>query len=66
MNLPAAYMPFVIPVAIIEIVLALTALIHVLRHKEYRFGNRLFWVIVVLVAGYVGPVVYFTVGKGDD
>ena len=60
------YLPFLIPVAIIEIVLAVTALVHVLRHNTYRFGNRVFWVIIVLVVEIIGPIVYFTIGKGDD
>ena len=62
----AAYLPFLIPIAIIELTLAVTALIHVLHHKNYRFGNRVFWVIVVLVVEIIGPILYFTIGKGDD
>lgn len=61
-----AYLPFLIPIAIIELVLVITALIHVLRHKNYRFGNRIFWVIIVLVIEMIGPILYFTIGKGDD
>lgn len=66
MNDIMAYLPFLIPVAIVEAALAITALIHVLRHKNYRFGNRIFWVIIVLAVGIIGPVLYFTIGKGDD
>ncbi len=60
------YLPFLIPIAIVELALAVTALIHVLRHKNYRFGNRVFWVIVVLIVEIIGPILYFTVGKADD
>lgn len=60
------YLPFLIPVAVIELALAITALIHVLRHKNYRFGNRIFWGIIVLVVQIIGPILYFTIGKGDD
>lgn len=60
------YLPFLIPIAAIELVLAVTALIHVLRHRTYRFGNRVFWVVVVLVVEIVGPILYFAVGRGDD
>ncbi|PJI06817.1 MULTISPECIES: PLDc N-terminal domain-containing protein [Clostridium] len=60
------YLPFLIPLAIIEIVLAVTALIHVLRHPNYRFGNKIMWIIVVLIFEFIGPIVYFTIGRGDD
>lgn len=60
------YLPFIIPLAIIEIVLAVTAIIHVLRHPNYRFGNKMIWIIVVLVFEFIGPIIYFSIGRGDE
>lgn len=60
------YMPFLIPLIILEIALALTALIHVLRHPHYRFGNRLFWIPVVMLVQIIGPVFYFAFGRGEE
>lgn len=60
------YLPFIIPLAIIEIALAVTALIHVLKHPNYRFGNKVMWIIVVLIFEFIGPIVYFTIGRGDE
>lgn len=66
MNNLMEYLPFLIPIAIVELVLMITALVHVLRHKHYRFGNRVFWVIVVVVFEIIGPIVYFTIGRGEE
>lgn len=60
------YLPFLIPLIVLELGLAVAALVHVLRHKHYRFGNRVVWVIVVLLFQFVGPLVYFIAGRGDD
>ena len=60
------YLPFLIPVIIIESALMLTSLIHVLRHKEYRFGNRLLWVILVIFVQIIGPVAYFVFGRKEE
>lgn len=60
------YLPFLIPVVILEIALALTALIHVLRHPNYRFGNKVIWVLIVLFIQFLGPIVYFAFGKGEE
>lgn len=60
------YLPFIIPLAIIEIALAVTALIHVIRHPNYRFGNKVMWIVVVLIFEFIGPIVYFTIGRGDE
>ena len=59
------YLPVFIPVLIIELVLMLTALIHVLRHPNYRFGNKVVWILVVLFIKRIGPVIYFCLDGGD-
>ncbi len=53
------------PVILLEVILAIIALVHVLRHKEYRFGNRIFWILVVVIFQIVGPVIYLAFGRKD-
>ncbi|OJV65210.1 MAG: hypothetical protein BGO41_01220 [Clostridiales bacterium 38-18] len=60
------YLPFLIPVVILELALAITALVHVLKHPNYKFGNKILWIIVVLFVQIIGPVVYFLFGRGDE
>ena len=60
------YLPFLIPILIVELALAITALVHVLRHPNYRFGNKAVWIIVVLLIQIIGPVVYFVFGRGEE
>lgn len=62
----ATYLPFLIPLVIVELGLAIAALVHVIRHPHYRFGNRTLWIIVVLFIQIIGPVVYFAFGRGED
>lgn len=60
------YLPVLLPILILEWVLAITALVHVIRHPRYRFGNMAVWVVVVLLIQIIGPIVYFTFGRGED
>ncbi len=60
------YLPFFIPLIILQFALAITALIHVLKHPNYKFGNKILWIILVLFIQIIGPVVYFAIGRGDD
>ena len=53
-----------IPIIALQFILALTALIHVLRHKNYKVGNRALWVVLVLFVQIIGPVLYFIIGRG--
>jgi len=60
------YLPFLIPIVLVELALMITALVHVFTHKNYRFGNRVLWVILVLCIQIIGPILYFTIGRGEE
>lgn len=60
------YLPFLIPVLVLELTLMMTALIHVLKHHHYKFGNKAIWIIVVIFLSIIGPVLYFVAGKGEE
>ena len=55
-----------LPVIILEFILAITALIHVIKHPSYRFGNKAIWIIVVLFIQIIGPIFYFILGRGEE
>lgn len=60
------YLPFLIPLIILEISLSITALVHVLRHTHYRFGSKVMWILIVLFIQIIGPILYFTIGRGEE
>ena len=55
-----------LPVIILEFILAITALIHVIKNPNYRFGNKAIWIIVVLFIQIIGPIFYFIFGRGEE
>lgn len=55
-----------IPLVIAQLALSIFALIHVLKHDNYKVGNKPLWAIVVLFISIVGPVCYFIFGKEDN
>jgi len=60
------YLPFLIPFVVAELALAITALVHVLKHPNYKFGNKAIWIVVVLCVQIIGPVIYFVFGRGEE
>ncbi|MCM0740302.1 PLD nuclease N-terminal domain-containing protein [Clostridioides difficile] len=60
------YLPLLIPVIILDLILIITALVHVLRHTNYKIGNKAIWIIVVLFISLIGPILYFTIGRGEE
>lgn len=59
-------LPLFIPLILLEVGLMIAALIHVLRHPHYRFGNRLMWILVVVLLQIIGPIIYFVFGREDE
>ncbi|MGL6198028.1 MAG: PLD nuclease N-terminal domain-containing protein [Lachnospiraceae bacterium] len=66
MEILQEYWMILAPMIVLQLVLAVTALIHVLRHPVYRFGNRVIWIVVVLFVQIFGPIVYFAFGRGEE
>ncbi|MBR6103029.1 MAG: PLDc_N domain-containing protein [Ruminococcus sp.] len=60
------YLPFIIPLAIIQFGLMIASLVHIFKHDKYKVGNRALWVVICLLVSIIGPVAYFAVGKEDS
>lgn len=59
-------LPFLIPLAIAEFILLFISLRHILKHDNYKRGNRTLWIIIVVVGmQFIGPILYFLLGKED-
>ena len=60
------FLPFLIPLVIVQFALLGYTLYHILTHKTYKRGSRALWLIVALVLmNYLGPILYFVLGKED-
>lgn len=60
-------LPFFIPLAIVEIVLLIYTLHHIMTHKTYKYGSRALWIVIALVGmQFVGPILYFLLGKEES
>ncbi|VEI08262.1 PLD nuclease N-terminal domain-containing protein [Kurthia zopfii] len=59
-------LPIIIPIFLIQVILAITALVHVLKHPNYKFSNKIMWVIIVLFIQMIGPIIYFLFGRGEE
>lgn len=60
------FLPFLIPLMIVQFSLLGYTLYHILTHKSYKRGNRTLWLIIAIVfMNFVGPILYFLLGKED-
>ena len=66
MEILQQYLPFLIPLAVIQLGLLIASLIHIFTHKTYRVGNRVLWIVICACINTIGPVLYFAIGRGDE
>lgn len=61
------FLPFLIPLVIVQFALLGYTLYHILTHDRYKRGSRTLWLVVTIVLmNYVGPILYFVLGKEDN
>jgi len=59
------YLPYLIPVVVIELILLVSALLDWLKRPVLR-GNRWVWLVVILFVNLFGPIIYFLFARKDD
>lgn len=60
------FLPFLIPLIIAQFALLGYTLHHILTHTTYKRGTRALWLVITLVfMNFVGPILYFLLGKED-
>lgn len=61
------FLPFLIPLIIIEFVLLGYTLYHILTHENYKRGSRTLWLVVAIIGmEFIGPILYFLLGKEEN
>ena len=56
----------VLPLAGIELGLLAFALNDLIKRKHVKGGNKWVWGAVVVVVSFIGPIVYFIVGREEE
>ena len=60
------YLPFLIPLIVIQLALLGYTLHHILTHEHYKRGNRTLWLVIsIVLMEFIGPILYFLLGRED-
>lgn len=61
------YLPLIIPIIIVQLSLLGYTIHHILKHDNYKRGNRAIWLAVAIIGmEFIGPIIYFLFGKEDE
>ena len=64
-NMLSEYLPLILPLLVAQIALWGFAIYHILTHNSYKRGNRILWVVLSFI-NFIGPILYFVLGKEDS
>jgi len=59
-------LPFLIPIIILELALLVIALLDVIKREHVTGGNKVVWILVIVLFQIFGPVVYFLFGRRES
>ncbi|MDI7275228.1 MAG: PLDc N-terminal domain-containing protein [Anaerolineae bacterium] len=68
MNIPEnlrQLLPLLLPLVILQLALLAAALWDLAHRERVRGGNKLVWVLVIVLVNFIGPLVYFLFGREE-
>lgn len=55
-----------LPLALLELLLVVFALVDVLRREPERIrGSKVAWILIILLISTIGPICYFIIGRKE-
>lgn len=58
-----SYLYMLIPLIVLQLAFQIYTIVHIAKHRSYKFGNLWVWIIICCLFGFVGPIVYFVFGR---
>jgi formate/nitrite transporter FocA (FNT family) len=55
-------LPILIPLTIVQLTLMVTSIVSLVR-KPNPWGDKILWLLLILLVNLIGPIIYFAVGS---
>jgi CDP-diglyceride synthetase len=55
-----------IPLIILELGLMIWALLDVIKRERVKGGNKVVWILIIVLVNIIGPIIYLLVGREED
>ena len=60
------FIALLIPLILVQIGLWVFALRDLVKRKRVKWDNKWLWGAIILLVNYVGPILYFILGREED
>ena len=58
-------LPIIAPLILIQFLLMIVALISLLKTDQTN-GHKALWAVLIVFLGYIGPILFFIIGRRQD
>jgi len=58
-------LPLLIPVIVIQLGLAVVALVDLFRRERVKLLPKWAWAIAIILVNFIGPILYFVLGRDE-
>lgn len=55
-----------LPIVVVNIILVVVCLRDLFKNGTYKFGNRIFWICIIIFIQIIGPIIYLLFGRDDS
>jgi len=65
MEIIMSLMPILIPLMLVQLGLMIVALVHAAKATKFKTGNKIMWIVIIILVDIIGPVLYFVLGRDE-
>lgn len=66
MSLVMDYLPIIMPLALLQLILLITAIIHLVKNDRLASSDKIVWALVIILINIIGPIIYLIFGRKED
>lgn len=55
----------ILMIGVLQGILSIIAIVDIVKHKKFKCGNMVLWILLVVFIQFVGPVLYFAIGREE-
>jgi len=66
MDIIKEILPFLIPLILVQLGLAVFSIIDLVKRKKVKYDNKILWGIIIILVNIVGPIIYLTLGRKEE
>ncbi|PRY83632.1 PLD nuclease N-terminal domain-containing protein [Alkalibacterium olivapovliticus] len=60
------YLPIIIPLLILQLILLVTAILHLIKNDQIEKNDKIIWALVIVFINIIGPIIYLIFGRKED